>query len=92
MVSTKYLRNSYGTYGIYTSMVSTALLPDIYSFTTKYLWNAYGIYTSMVSTNLLPYIYGIYKFATIYLRIPMRSTTLYNNYGLYGIFQDLLMK
>ena len=37
-------------------------------------------------------IYGIYKFATIYLWIHTRSTTLYDNYGLYKNFQSLLMQ
>jgi len=54
---------------------------DIYNFATKYLLNSYDIYTSMASTAFLPDIYGI----------PMISTTLYDNYGLYQIFQSLLM-
>jgi hypothetical protein len=46
-----------------------------------------------ISTETLWYlhIYGIYNFATIYLWIPTRSTTLYDNYGLYRNFQSLLM-
>jgi hypothetical protein len=63
---------------------STTLLPDICKFATKYLLNPYGIYTSMVSTT-------DYNFAARYLWIPMTSTTLYDNYGLYRNFQSLLM-
>ena len=76
--SAEYLRVHYkismNLYGIYTSMVSTTLLPDIFKSTTKYPQNPYGIYRSMVSTNFLQDIYELLRHLQPSM-VTMTSTT-----------------